>query len=232
MNFFIDYHFEIFIYWLLICIVLFVLFVTGSNWTVNTLSTRLIRGKTENYAGVLKYLRISGWLSTIRTFLFGCIIAALSWGITFPTHFSVPTVRITAQGDIIPLPYGAWEWKRDKNSLITRLEPSVACDALLNGRTEDNIFIEAYPAKFLHGITFRIENLKTFYHYYKTEGKGGFCREVNEVMLNEAFYGKTILPNSDENIASTDEKQLALRASVVRKLAEALANKGIIVIAK
>lgn len=227
-----NYSVEIFIYWALMCTTLFVLFVIESVYTKNILKKRLIGGNRENHTGILKYLSTKGWLDTIRALLILFLIIVLSWGITFPTHFSVPTVRITAQGDIIPLPYGAWEWKRDKNSLITRLEPSVACDALLNGRTEDNIFIEAYPAKFLHGITFRIENFKTFYHYYKTEGKGGFCREVNEVMLNEVFYGKTILPKSNENIASADERQLTLRNKVIQKLAETFANKGVIVVAK
>lgn len=210
-------NFEIFIYWLILVAIIACLFYSGTIKLEKLLKRIHISARMEGAIGALVAL------------FFVTIIALLTWMVTFPTPLSVPTVRVTAQGNIIPLPYGAWIWQIPEGEKVVRLEETIDCDNFaLQGRTEDGIPIEKWFG--FEFLTFEITGYPAFYHHYKTAGFDGFCEDVKTIVYNETWIGKTILPNSQKNIESADQNLARLKRRFIDIFTRELADRGVVTI--
>ncbi|MDD5084130.1 MAG: hypothetical protein PHT88_04375 [Candidatus Moranbacteria bacterium] len=217
-----NYRVEIVIWWLLVAIITIVFCYVVA---------RLIKKhapKSWRYKNDAHHLRVEveNTIDAVR-FISLCLLLVCSILPVYPTYFSSPTVRITEQGDIIPLPYGAW--RIPENDDYVRLRNTIFdCSRIvLQGRTEDGVYIEN-PGWFFIG-EIKIVNYADFYHHYKTNGVRGLCDDIKAIITDEAWVGKTILPNSQQNIEASDKKLLALQQRLTIRFTNELPVKILIV---
>lgn len=222
----IPYKLEIYIYWSLLFSLLLCFFIIGIKNTKSALQSFIKSSQNSFIKEIGNYSSERDQLIDIAGIsLFVLSVFALTWAITFPTPLSVPTVRITASGDVIPLPYGDWSWITPEGVGITRLENTLdTCYIDLKGRTQDGVFFNAGTLP----MRFKITDFTTFYKHYPKRGKYGFCDDVNAVVFHEVFDGIVMYPNTEAPIATVDQKERPLEQRVITVLRNTFRAKGIV----
>jgi len=224
MNF-LNYHVEIFGWWILVMIVVFILCYNG-GLLIEKYAPK--RWRSDN-----GYLN-NGVEETIGTlvvviFMIFCIISMLP---VYPTYFSSPTVQVTADGKIIPITHPVWIWNIPQDSTYVRLEDTFGCNLWpMDGETNNGIRIEGYPESD-YGFVYRFTDHAIFYKYYKIGGISSFCKELKTVAFNETLAGKIIYPESHKLIAVIEQEQADLKNHLREVLKEKFQDKGIVPVMK
>ncbi len=227
-----NYHVEILIYYVIYIIALYYLFYSGSKFLKEKfdLDKRGIDYK-EAYLQEKRVNIINTVSFTICTLIF--IVSAVF--LIFPTPLSVPLVQITKQGEMIPLPYGAWLPNILENeSSYVRLEPTYSdCNIWqkMHGITRDGVYVEGLSAIAFVNIgtpTFYFTDHKAFYKHYKTEGVNGFCEDLQDIVFNEVFSRQLIYPQSTFSEEEIDQAQKNLKARLLQVFTKKFQDKGIV----
>jgi len=223
-----DYHAEIFAYHIFFILVICYLFYSGSQFLIKKLD---LDKKNIDYQERWRQEKRTNIIDTVS--LWACIITVLASLIVvvFPTPLSVPTVQITKQGDIIPLPYGTWLWETTD---YVRLEPTYSdCNIweIDSGITNKGIYV--YPAGAIatidfKNVTFRFTNYAAFYKHYKTKGVYGFCNDLREIVAEGAFWNQAIYPQSTFSETDIRQMQKDFKARLLQLFTEKFQDKGIV----
>jgi hypothetical protein len=215
-----NYQIEIFIYWLFITGVLAVFCYIGQKFTKKKILS-------SEYKYNCSHRMMNAHIEGVWGVILAITLGLVTYAVIFPTPLSAPTVRITANGDIVPLPYGAWAWEIPEGESYFRRKKTFWCDHTVTGRTKDGIRIQSDTIT----LTYEITDYAVFFKNYKT-GYGTFCKEASGIVFSEAFSDTKIYLNSAENIASENEKKNFFRKRIADILDGKLRDKGMIVVRK
>lgn len=221
-----NYHIEIFGYWLLLMIFITWICKEGYNLVKKHLPKRWYF-----QFGNSSYLN-DDLIDRATSIIFIGLLAFVTIAPIYPTPLSVPTVEISAKGEIKPLPFGAWIWDVPNYNTYGRLVETLDCNQLyIRGRTSDGVQVTINITFTGSSLSFRLRDPTVFYRYYKTGGVDSFCTNLREVVVAEVFLGKEIYPESKEQlIADIEQKQLAFESHLREVFKQNFNGRGVVLV--
>lgn len=223
MNNILNYHVEIFGWWILVMIAVLILCHNGGLLTEKYAPKRWWSDNGYLNDGVEENINTS-WLVIFL------VLAVISMLPIYPTYFSSPTVQITTDGKIIPITHPVWIWDIPQDSTYVRLEKTYSgCNLWeLRGTTNDGIEILGKTGVMGSDIHFQFTNYDTFYGYYKTAGVDGFCKDLQSVAFDTLTAGKIIYPEVEKSIATIEQEHRNLSTRLVEVYKAKFQDKGIV----